>query len=112
MARFRFHLFALFCLVGQLAFSGLVARGGTATAVAGQRVTLTVTASGTAPFTHQWFKNGVALAGATAATHVIAGFKATDAGDYSARVVNYLGSTMSDLGTLVFTAAPLFTMQR
>lgn len=76
------------------------AHGATATAQIGQNVTLSVTADGTAPFSYQWFKNAVAIDGATAASYAIVSVKAVDAGAYTVVVLNSAGSTTSDTATL------------
>src|SRR5205823_9178665 len=39
------------------------------TVTTGQRATFTVTATGTAPLSYQWQKNGTAIGGATGTTH-------------------------------------------
>jgi hypothetical protein len=62
---------------------------------AGQTLTLTVTATGTPAPTYQWMKNGIDIAGATAATFTIASASPTDAGVYSVRVTNSSGSVTS-----------------
>jgi hypothetical protein len=90
------------------------AQASTGTVVVGQSVTFSVTASGTAPFTYQWYGNSAAITGATAATYSIGSVQATDAGSYYATVSNSAGSTTSDTATLVVnpaTAAPTITTQ-
>ncbi len=52
-----------------------VASGGTAT--------LTADFSGAGPYTYQWFRNGVAVAGGTSAALTVAAARATDAGEYT-----------------------------
>src|SRR5580658_8211489 len=39
------------------------------TVMVGQTATFTVTASGSGPLTYQWYKNGVAISGATSSTY-------------------------------------------
>ncbi len=56
--------------------------------VAGQSASFTVTPAGTGPFTYQWLKNGVVIAGATSQTYSIAFVSALDAAAYSVRVSN------------------------
>jgi len=46
------------------------------------------------------------ISGATGATYVIASVQTTDAGDYSVKISNSAGSTLSDTGTLQVAAAP------
>jgi hypothetical protein len=61
----------------------------------GQNVTLGVSATGTAPLTHQWRKNTVALAGATNSYLTISNVQLGDAGTYDVVVSNGGGSTTS-----------------
>lgn len=68
----------------------------TPTVTSGQGVVLGVTAAGTAPFTYQWLKDGVAIPGATAATYSLPAAAAGDAGVYSVLVGNHLGVMVSD----------------
>jgi hypothetical protein len=74
-----------------------------ATAIVGQTVEITVTASGTTPFTFAWMKNGVIIPGATSQTLTLAAVKSSDAGDYSAAVYNSAGSTVSDNASITVT---------
>ncbi|MBI5770411.1 MAG: M36 family metallopeptidase [Verrucomicrobia bacterium] len=67
---------------------------------AGQRLTLNVGVSGTAPFAYQWKKGAVAVAGATNATFTIASVTADDAGAYSVAVTNTLGTATSNAATI------------
>ena len=78
-----------------------------AAATVGQSVTFSVTASGTAPFTYQWSKNGVAITGATSASYVINSAATTDAASYAAVVTNSAGTTTSDDAVLTVNAAPV-----
>jgi len=108
-------LAALAALGAVLLFSSS-AQSATETVTAGQPVTFSVNASGTTPFSYQWFKDGTAIAGATAATYSISSVLATDAGGYSAVVSNAAGSATSDLATLSVNnlpaaTAPAFTTQ-
>lgn len=78
----------------------------TATSVtAGGAVTLAVTATGSAPLTYQWRRNGVALAGATGATLALNGASAGDVGDYSVVVTNGLGAATSVAAALAVDPA-------
>jgi sugar lactone lactonase YvrE len=72
----------------------------------GQPALFTVDATGAAPLSFQWFKKGVALAGATAATLELGNVQSVDAGDYSVTVSNGAGSTVSQSATL--TVQPAF----
>jgi plastocyanin len=61
----------------------------------GTLVTLSVSASGTAPLRYQWQREGVNLSGGTSSSYVIASAKATDAGTYTVVVSNNAGSVTS-----------------
>ena len=71
----------------------------------GQRVTLSVSAQGTAPFTYQWYKNGAALSGGASASYIIDSATINDTANYSAVVRNSSGSTVSDVASL--TVVPI-----
>lgn len=75
------------------------------TVVAGQSTTFTVVASGTAPLTYQWLKNGGAISAATSATFSLASVSQNDAGNYSVAVSNAGGTVYSTAATLTVTAA-------
>lgn len=85
-----------------------------ATVALGQTASFTVTASGTAPLSYQWFKNSAAISGATAATYTT---PATVSGDngatFYATVTNSAGSATSATATLTVTSptAPTITTQ-
>jgi hypothetical protein len=62
----------------------------------GSSVTLSVTASGAPPLAYQWFKNGVAIAGAIAAIFTTAVLGTADNGTaYTVSITNSLGTVMS-----------------
>ena len=88
---------ALFCANPSLASSG--------TATAGQSVTFSVTVNGTAPFSYQWYKNGVSLTGAVNATCTLSSVGTGDAGTYCVIVANSAGSTTSDNAVLTVSGA-------
>jgi len=69
-------------------------------APAGGTALFSVTASGTGPLTYQWFKDGAALAGETAATLTISNVQASQLGTYTVVVTNSAGSTTSSGATL------------
>jgi parvulin-like peptidyl-prolyl isomerase len=79
------------------------------TVCAGQSVELTVAATGTPPLTYQWLKDGVEIAGATAATYTIPAAASTDAGAYSATVANSCGTVTSRTAALTVSTAPTIT---
>jgi len=89
---------------------------GNLTVNAGQAATFSVSASGTAPFTYQWYKGTVALTGANSASYQIASASSSDAGTYSVKITNSAGSITSASATLTVSAvvtisAPLIIIQ-
>lgn len=107
------------CNVAEIEFHGTVA-GGSSVAPSiqtppldksvqvGQTATFSVTASGTAPLSYQWQKNGTNIGGATSVSYTT---PATVIGDSGAtfRVVvsNDAGSATSNNATLTVSSAPL-----
>jgi uncharacterized delta-60 repeat protein len=82
------------------------------TSAGGNTVTFSLGASGTAPLTYQWYKNGAAIAGATNAVLVLNNVSYVDAGSYSVTVSNGLGTITSNVVTLSGSnAAPTITAQ-
>lgn len=77
----------------------------------GSSASLTVVATGTAPLSYQWKKEGMDLAGATAATWTLASAKATDAGGYTVTVSNAVGSVSSAGALLSVVVPPSITNQ-
>ena len=68
---------------------------------AGQTATFSVIASGTAPLTYQWQKNGVAITGATAASYTTPVTTTADSGELFRVVVsNSAGNVTSNSATL------------
>jgi hypothetical protein len=91
--------------------AGIVTGPSSQTVSAGTRVTFTVTASGTAPLTYAWSKNGSPIPGATQSSCTIASAQASDAGNYTATVSNSAGAATSGAAVLVVTSAPVITSQ-
>ena len=73
--------------------------------VAGAEANFSVTAAGTGPFTYQWMKNGLNIVGATNSTYSLAAASTADAGSYSVKVTNPVGSVTSS-GALLSVIAP------
>ena len=71
----------------------------------GANVTLTVTAAGAPTPTYQWYINGLIFNNATTATLNLNTVRGTDAGDYTVRVTNELGTVTSDKATLTVNGA-------
>ena len=81
------------------------------TTTAGQAATFTVTATGTAPLTYQWNKNGAVIAGATSASYTT---PATAAGDngaaFTVTVSNSVSTLTSSAATLTVSPANSFVI--
>jgi hypothetical protein len=78
----------------------IVSQPGDLTVRAGDRVELSLVATGTAPLRYEWRQAGVPIRGATAATLVIANAQLSDGGTYTATVTNALGTASSRPATL------------
>lgn len=63
--------------------------------LSGQSATFSASASGTAPFTYQWYKNGAAISGATSSNYTISSLAVADSGNYAVQVSNLAGSALS-----------------
>ncbi len=79
-------------------------------------MTFSVVATGNAPLSYQWQKNGTALAGATNTAYNITAVSATDAGSYTVVVSNAVGTATSAAATLtvntVVSISPLTNLVR
>ncbi len=75
---------------------------------AGGNATFRVTATGAAPITYQWRRNGTALPGATAATLTLTNVQAANAGSYDVVLVNADGNATSAAATLTCGVAAPF----
>ena len=72
------------------------------TVVAGSTATFSVTATGTAPLSYQWFYNGTnLLAGATNTVLALANVQTNQAGSYTVVVTNAYGSITSSVAALI-----------
>jgi glucose/arabinose dehydrogenase len=75
------------------------------TRAVGQSVTFTVAASGTAPLSFQWQRNGANIAGATSASFTISSVATSDNGAmFRAVVTNAFGTATSNAATLTVTS--------
>ncbi len=78
------------------------------TVIAGKTATFTVAATGTAPLTYQWSKNGTAISGATSATYTTpAETTADNNATFTAAVSNSAGNATSNAATLTVSASTL-----
>ncbi len=74
----------------------------------GQTVSFSVTATGTAPLTYQWYKYGTPVGNASTLT--LANIQPADAATYGVTITNAFGAAFSNnVGLTVGTAAPGFT---
>lgn len=80
-------------------------------AVKGANVSFNAAATGTAPLSYQWFKNGAALTGATAPTLSLVNVQATNAGSYTVTVKNAAGAANSSAATLTLNIPPAILAQ-
>lgn len=74
-------------------------------------VTFSMAASGSAPLTIQWRKDGTPIAGATSTSYVINSATAADAGSYDAVVTNSCGQATTASALLTVNVFPTFTLQ-
>ena len=78
----------------------------------GQTATFSVVASGTAPLSYQWQKNGSPIGGATSASYTTPATVATDNGaTFRVVISNTAGSATSNNATLTVQSAPSITTQ-
>jgi len=76
----------------------------------GDSVTFTVSAEGTAPLSYQWYKNDIAIEGATEETYTIESVTAEDLGNYKAVVTNTEGEAVSNIAVLSLLQPPTITL--
>ena len=68
--------------------------------IAGQTAGFTIAATGTAPLTYQWTKNGIAMSGATSASYTTPATTVSDNGaSFTVTVSDTAGSTTSNAAT-------------
>ena len=81
------------------------------TAVAGTNVTLSATASGSAPLSYQWMKGGLAVAGGNGAQLTLNNVQPSQAGSYSVVVTNLAGTVTSSAAVVTVLVTPSITRQ-
>jgi len=90
------------------AMPSITAQPAKQTVTAGQTATFSVTASGTAPLSYQWQKNGTAIGSATAASYTTPATASSDSGSqFTVVVTNSAGNLTSSVATLTVTPAPV-----
>ena len=78
------------------------------TVTAGQTATFSVTATGTAPLSYQWQKNGTAISGAASSSYTTPATTSSDNGAlFTVVVTNSVGSVTSNTATLTVNPAPV-----
>ncbi len=82
-----------------------------ATLERGQTATFSVAVTGTAPFTYQWRRNGVAISGATSSTLSLPNVQPGMAGTYTVVVTNVAGPATSSPAILTVNTPPIFVSQ-
>jgi hypothetical protein len=70
----------------------------------GANVSFTISASGTAPLSYQWLKNGTPIVGATNSTLTLTNVQSSDAASYTVTVTNAVGSVTSNAAALTLVA--------
>ncbi|MBP8257441.1 MAG: matrixin family metalloprotease, partial [Opitutaceae bacterium] len=84
----------------------IVSVNGDQAAVAGSSTTFSVVAKGTGPFTYQWKKDGLILAGEVGPSLVLEPVNSGDAGTYTVMISNALGSVSTLVGQLSVVTPP------
>jgi hypothetical protein len=78
------------------------------TVTAGQAASFSVAATGTAPLSYQWKKNGAAISGATSSSYTTPATTSSDNGaQFTVVVSNAAGNVTSNAATLTVNAAPV-----
>ena len=80
-------------------------------AASGTTVVLTSSATGHAPLSYQWWRNGAPLAGRTTANLTLSGVVVGQSGNYTVVVSNALGTVTSSTAELTVMDAPAITLQ-
>ncbi len=82
----------------------------------GASATFSVSATGLGTLTYQWFKNGVAISGATGTSYTVSNATGADAGNYTVDVTGTCGTVTSNaaalvVNTLTITSQPVSATQ-
>jgi len=79
------------------------------TVLLGGNAVFAVGASGAAPLSYQWLKDGATMNGRTSSSLVLSNVSGTDAAGYSARVSNSAGTNTSQSAVLTVVSQPALT---
>ena len=87
----------------------LTAQPSNQSVIAGQSATFSVAATGTAPLSYQWKKDGTHISGATSSSYTTPPISADTAALYTVTVSNSLGSVTSNSATVTLISKPTVT---
>jgi hypothetical protein len=92
---------AVLTITAEAVAPGIATQPASASVSVGQSATFAVVASGTAPFTYQWLRNGASITDATAAIYQTPATTLADSGaKFTVRVTNAKGNVLSGEATL------------
>ena len=89
----------------------ITAQTGNTTVCAGQSITISVTATGSATLSYQWYKNATVLSGATGSTYTISTAGSSDSASYYCVVTNSCGTATSSNIFITVKQSPKITSQ-
>ena len=89
----------------------ITSQSGDSTKCLGDANMFSISITGTAPISYQWFHNGDTITGGSLSTYSIAAVSSSDAGDYYCIATNSCASTQSSVKTLTVNTAPTITQQ-
>jgi hypothetical protein len=89
----------------------ITSQTGSASRCTGQSQTFSVTVTGTAPITYQWYRDTTTLSGATNNTYTINALTVNDAGNYYCIARNSCGTVQSNLKIITVNTPPDITYQ-
>jgi hypothetical protein len=83
-------------IVGGLVAASIALQPSNATVIPGQSASFSVIAAGSGPLSYQWYKNGIAITGATGDSYAISTTAADNGVVFTVRVANSVGMTVSE----------------
>lgn len=108
------YLYYLYGIYGQIALNRLnqlaqspptITNPNSISILVGQAAVFTVTVTSALPYTAQWYRNGVAISGATSTTYTLTNAQLSDSGaHFSATATNAAGSVSSASATLTVSS--------